>query len=83
MTKKNRTRGRLDKPTDDSDSVADLNSLMDQTDMSDSDLYHNSYLSRGTIKRLRAGITRYPQHMTLKGIAAAAGYEYVLRKRRK
>lgn len=47
------------------------------------DLYHNSYLSRSTIKRLRDGKTRKPQHMTMTGIAAAAGFEYVLRRRRK
>lgn len=45
---------------------------------SDAELYHNSYLSRSTIQRLRTGKTRRPTHMTMTGIAAAAGMEFRL-----
>lgn len=43
-----------------------------------SDLYHNSYLSRGTIVRLMKNQTKRPQHLTMVGIANAAGLEYRL-----
>lgn len=45
------------------------------------DLYHNSYLSRSTIKRLKEQKTTKPQHMTMVGIAQAAGFEYKLVKK--
>ena len=44
-------------------------------------IYHKTWLSRGTIHRLTRRQTRYPSHMTLKGIAAAAGLEYRLVKK--
>ena len=61
---------------DDVEELADLISHMEV-----SDLYHNSYLSRSCIRNLKKGITKKPQHMTMTGIAAAAGFEYVLRRR--
>jgi hypothetical protein len=45
---------------------------------STADLYHNSYLSRGTIDRLRKQKTKRPQHLTMVGVANAAGLEYRL-----
>ena len=42
------------------------------------DLYHNTYLSRSTIANLVKGKTRRPNHMTMTGIAAAAGLQYKL-----
>ena len=46
------------------------------------DLYENSPLAKSTIARLRSGKTRAPQNMTMRFIAAAAGLEYVLRRKR-
>ena len=53
--------------------------------LSNADIYHNTYLSRSTINKLRERRvgkhrTRYPTHMTMTGIAAAAGLRYKLTK---
>lgn len=69
---------RARKPTRDTD-VDELAVLMNGHEVND--IYHNSYLSRSTIRRLRDRQTRVPQHMTMKGIAAALGFEYVLRRK--
>ena len=53
---------------------------------STSDIYHNSYLSRSTIRKLRRTddkATRRPQHMTLTGVLNACGYEYAIRRMKK
>lgn len=54
--------------------------------LSNAEIYHNTYLSRGTIAKLlewRPGKkrTKYPAFMTLKGVAAAGGMEYRLVKK--
>lgn len=51
------------------------------------DIYHKTYLSRGTITRLfesRAGKvrTRCPMHLTMRGAAEAIGLEWKLVKRK-
>lgn len=76
--KKKPIQRRLVKPKQDSD-VAELARLMSEHEVSD--IYHNSYLSRTTIKRLMDRKTRVPQHMTMQGIAAAIGLVYVLRRK--
>jgi hypothetical protein len=48
--------------------------------LENSQLYHNSYLSRGTINNLRKRKTKRPSHMTMVGIAAAAGLKWKLTK---
>jgi hypothetical protein len=64
----------------------DIDALVRATShLTDAEIYHNTYLSRGTISKLRerrAGKkrTRYPTHMTMTGIAAAAGLIYKLTK---
>lgn len=53
--------------------------------MSNAEVWHNTYLSRGTINKLREQRvgkkrTRYPTHMTMAGVAAAAGMRWTLTK---
>jgi hypothetical protein len=73
---------RLVKPKRD----LDIDALVRATShLTDAEIYHNTYLSRSTISKLRerrAGKkrTRYPTHMTMTGIAAAAGLIYKLTK---
>jgi hypothetical protein len=48
-------------------------------------LYMNSFLSKSTIYKLRKNghdATRRPQHLTLVGVLGAAGYEYVVRRKK-
>lgn len=49
---------------------------------SHSDVARSTYISPTTVSRIRKGYkyggTRYPQHITMKGLAAAAGLEYRL-----
>lgn len=78
MARKKRLLKRLVKPARDK-SVDELTKAIESFDTAE--LYHNSYLSRSTIARLRSGKTRMPQNMTMRGIAEAAGFEYVLRKK--
>jgi hypothetical protein len=70
--------GKLKKPIHDPD-VAQL--VRAVRSITIDDLYYNSYLSRSTIKRLREGKTSRPQHLTMVGIAQAAGYKYELVKK--
>jgi hypothetical protein len=52
---------------------------------SNQQLYMNSFLSKSTIYKLRKrgpDATRRPQHLTLVGVLGAAGYEYVVRRKK-
>jgi hypothetical protein len=80
-----KTNRRHSKPARD-DAVDDIRKTVCNLGLSNAEIYHNTYLSRGTIQKLleaRVGKprTRYPSHMTLKGVAAAAGFEYRLVRR--
>lgn len=46
------------------------------------DIWMNSWVSKTTIRRLRHGHTRHPQHSTMITCASAVGYEYVLRRKK-
>jgi hypothetical protein len=63
----------------------DIEKLVSQTDgWANADIYHNTFLSRGTIANLRGTgrrKTRYPTHMTMVGVAAAVGLEWRLVKK--
>ena len=60
----------------------DVAKLVAQTDgYSNADIYHNTFLCRGTISKLRGGKTRRPSHMTMIGVAAAVGLEWRLVKK--
>jgi hypothetical protein len=60
----------------------DIEKLVAQTDSySNADIYNKTFLCRGTIARLRSGKTRYPNHMTMVGVAAAVGLEWRLVKK--
>lgn len=75
---KDKANGKLQKPIHDPDVDRLVRAVRG---LSTADLYHNSYLSRGTIKRLRDGKTSRPQHLTMVGIAQAAGMKYELVKK--
>jgi len=69
---------RPKKPARDSD----IEKLVSQTDgYANADIYHRTFLCRGTIANLRKGKTRYPTHMTMVGVAAAVGLEWRLVKK--
>lgn len=87
MTGKSKEAGQPKKPgkpeyDDDIDNL-----LYVIRNLSNAQIFHNSFLSRGTIAKLRhpdlRKRTRKPQHMTMRGTAAAAGFEYRLVRRRK
>jgi hypothetical protein len=60
----------------------DIERLVAQTDgYANADIYHKTFLCRGTIANLRKGKTRYPTHMTMVGVAAAVGLEWRLVKK--
>lgn len=72
------------KPARDS-AVDEIRTVIQGLGLTNAEIYHNTYLSRGTIAKLletRPGRKRtiYPTFMTLKGVAAAGGMEYVLQK---
>jgi hypothetical protein len=73
---------KLEKPIYDDD-VDDLVSLMEGH--STGAIYKDTWLSRGTISKLRhpdwSKRTKKPQHMTMRGVASALGYEYRLVRR--
>lgn len=72
-------KARPEKPERDNE----VDNLIDVLgDISDADIYHNSFVSRSTIRRLRSGKTKAPQFLTVQTMASAAGFEYVLKKRR-
>lgn len=84
MSKRVKSRRRV-KPLRDV-GVDEIRAAIRNTGMSNADIYHNTYLSRGTISKLlewRPGKsrTRYPTFMTMKGVAAAGNMEYRLVKR--
>jgi hypothetical protein len=72
---KNGTDDRPEKPLRDPDIIILMRQVRTRTT---TELYQNSYLSRSTISNLRKGKTRRPTHMTMTGIAAAAGLVYKL-----
>lgn len=73
---------RPEKPKRDSD----IDALIAWTShLTNAEIYHNTYLSRSTINKLRERRpgkprTRYPTHMTMQGVARAAGFIYKLTK---
>lgn len=69
----------MQKPVVDSDAMLLADRISNQ---SASELFKRCYLSRSTIRRLQQKVTARPQHLTLKGIAEAAGYEWKLTKKR-
>jgi len=53
--------------------------------MSTHQVYLRTFVSKSAIRKLRRNddkATRRPQHLTLSGIAAAAGYEYRLQRKK-
>lgn len=67
------------------EAVDEIRKAVRSLGLSNAEIYHNTYLSRGTISKLlewRPGKkrTRYPSFMTLKGVAAASGMRYKLVK---
>jgi len=84
MTRKKSRPGKI-KPLRDAE-VDNIRKAIRSLDLTNAEIYHNTYLSRGTITKLleaRPGKkrTKYPTFMTLKGVAAAGGMEYRLVKR--
>ena len=80
-----RPPSRKTKPLRDTE-VDNIRATIRGLGMSNAEIYHNTYLSRGTIAKLlewRPGKkrTKYPAFMTLKGVAAAGGLEYRLVKK--
>lgn len=69
----------LKKPLVDSDAMMLSDRISNQ---SAGELFKRCYLSQSTIRRLQKKVTAKPQHLTLKGIAEAAGYEWKLTKKR-
>jgi len=45
-------------------------------------IYRNCYLSKSTIRKIKTGVTRRPQHMTMTALYRAAGFELVAVKRK-
>jgi hypothetical protein len=81
MTRKTKSRSKL-KPTRDN-AVDEIREAVKALGLTPAEIYHSTYLSRGTISKLlesRSGKkrTRYPTFMTLKGVAAAGGMRYKL-----
>ena len=46
------------------------------------DVYYNSYLSKSCIRNLKKNVTRKPQHMSMVGMLASAGFEYQIRRKK-
>ena len=67
------------KPDHDSDVFELLHALAGRTH---AEVSRATYVAAGTVSKIRKGYkyggTRYPQHMTMKGLAQAAGLEYKL-----
>ena len=73
---------RLTKPKRDMD-IDSLRAMVRERGLSSAQVYHKTYLSRSTVAKLlenRHGKkrTRYPSHITMQGVARAAGHSYRL-----
>src|SRR5262245_38395343 len=67
------------KPTRDPD-IDQVQAIL--SNMTVADVYNNSYLSRSCIRNLKKNKTRKPQHMSMVGMLASAGYEYQIRRKK-
>lgn len=73
---------RPTKPKRDMD-IDELRALVKDKQLSNAEVYHKTYLSRTTVSKLletRPGYkrTRYPSHITMQGVARAAGASFKL-----
>jgi hypothetical protein len=60
----------------------DLKTLIDTLGVTNSFLYHNSFVSRSTIRNARNGKTRKPMSLTLQTLGEAIGYELTWKRRK-